>query len=131
MIGYNQNIEELTIANTNFRHVVYTAKNSQLVLMSLKPGEDIGDEVHDVDQFFRIEKGTGKLIIDGNESEVADGSAVVVPANSQHNIINTGPTPLKLYTIYSPAHHMDGTIHATKEQAMADEEEHFDGKTSE
>jgi len=131
MHGYNQNIEELTIANTNFRHVVYTAKHSQLVLMSLKPGEDIGDEVHDVDQFFRIEKGTGKLMIDGNESALADGSAVVVPAGSKHNIINTGSEPLKLYTIYSPAHHMDGTIHTTKEQAMADEDEHFDGKVTE
>ena len=131
MQGYNQNIEKLSLENNSFRKVVYTAKNSQLVLMSLKPGEDIGDEVHDVDQFFRIEKGMGKLVIDGNESELADGSAVVVPANSQHNITNTGSEPLKLYTIYTPPHHMDGLEHITKAEAMADTEEHFDGKTTE
>lgn len=131
MQGYNQNIEKLSLENNSFRKVVYTAKNSQLVLMSLKPGEDIGDEVHDVDQFFRVEKGMGKLVIDGNESELADGSAVVVPANSKHNVINTGSEPLKLYTIYTPPHHMDGIEHVTKAEAMADEEEHFDGKTTE
>ena len=132
MKGFVQNIEEATMRNNNFRRVLYTAKKSQLVLMSLKPMEEIGMEVHkDNDQFFRIEAGQGKVIIDGNEYAVKDGFAVVVPAGSEHNVINTsGSEPLKLYTIYSPAHHRDGVVHATKEQAMSDEEE-FDGKTSE
>lgn len=124
MNGYADNIEELTLNNTNFRQVLYTGKHAQLVLMSLKPGEEIGDEVHEkVDQFFRFEKGVGKVVIDGEETEVKDGSAVIVPAGSNHNIINTSDTEdLKLYTIYSPPNHPDGTVHATKEEAMAAEE---------
>jgi len=132
MKGYIDNIEKLTLENENFRKVLYTGKHSQLVLMSLKPNEDIGLEVHpDVDQFFRIEKGQGKVVIDGIEHEISDGSAVIVPAGSEHNVINTSATEsLKLYTIYSPANHKDGTIHETKEIAMANEEE-FDGITTE
>ena len=132
MKGYVDNIEKLTLENENFRKVLYTGKHSQLVLMSLKPNEDIGLEVHpNVDQFFRIEKGQGKVIIDGVEHEISDGSAVIVPAGSEHNVINTSATEsLKLYTIYSPANHKDGTIHETKEIAMANEEE-FDGITTE
>jgi len=132
MKGYVDNIEKLTLENENFRKVLYTGKHSQLVLMSLKPNEDIGLEVHpNVDQFFRIEKGQGKVVIDGVEHEISDGVAVIVPAGSEHNVINTSATEsLKLYTIYSPANHKDGTIHETKEIAMANEEE-FDGITTE
>ncbi len=132
MKGFNANIEQETLKNSDFRHVLYTGKHSQLVLMSLKPKEDIGMEVHqDNDQFFRFEKGTGKCIIDGNEYSLADGSAIVVPAGAQHNIINTSDTDeLKLYTIYSPAHHKDGVIRATKAEATADGPE-FDGQTTE
>ena len=132
MKGFNTNIEKDTLENNNFRKVVYTAKHSQLVLMSLKPLEEIGMEVHpDNDQFFRFEKGTGKVIIDGNEYDVKDGSAIVVPAGSQHNVINVSKTDdMKLYTIYSPAHHKDGTIHETKQIAESSEEE-FDGQTTE
>ena len=132
MKGYVDNIEKLTLENENFRKVLYTGKHSQLVLMSLKPNEDIGLEVHpNVDQFFRIEKGQGKVVIDGIEHEISDGVAVIVPAGSEHNVINTSATEsLKLYTIYSPANHKDGTIHETKEIAMANEEE-FDGITTE
>lgn len=132
MKGYVDNIEKLTLENENFRKVLYTGKHSQLVLMSLKPNEDIGLEVHpNVDQFFRIEKGQGKVVIDGVEHEISDGSAVIVPSGSEHNVINTSATEsLKLYTIYSPANHKDGTIHETKEIAMANEEE-FDGITTE
>jgi len=133
MKGYCNNIEELTLENENFRQVLYTGKHSQLVLMALKPLEEIGMEVHEEnDQFFRFESGDGKVIIDGNEYEVGDGDAVVVPAGSQHNVINvSAEDSLKLYTIYSPAHHADGTVHATKEDALANEEEHFEGKTTE
>ena len=132
MKGFKGNIEELTLKNGNFRTVLYTAKFSQLVLMSLKPKEEIGEEVHeDTDQFFRVEIGEGKVIIDGNEYKVEDGSALVVPAGAKHNVINTSSTEdLKLYTIYSPAHHKDGTVHSTKAQAEADSE-HFDGQTTE
>lgn len=132
MKGYTGNIEKLTLENDNFRKVIYTAKYSQLVLMSLRPNEEIGMEVHeDTDQFFRFEKGNGKVIIDGNEYDLADGSAIVVPSGAQHNVINvSSDSPLKLYTIYSPAHHRDGVVHATKEQAEADNES-FDGKTTE
>jgi mannose-6-phosphate isomerase-like protein (cupin superfamily) len=132
MKGYAINIEKETLENENYRKVLYTAKHSQLVLMSLKPKEEIGMEVHpDNDQFFRFEKGQGKVIIDGNEYNVSDGSAVVVPAGSQHNVINiSGNEPLKLYTIYSPAHHKDGIVRLTKEEAEANAPE-FDGKTSE
>lgn len=132
MKGYSDNIEKLTLENADFRKVLYTAKNSQLVLMSLKPKEEIGMEVHNEnDQFFRIEKGEGKCTIDGNEYDLADGSAIVVPSGSQHNVINTSDSEdLKLYTIYSPAHHEDGVVHKTKEEAESDDEE-FDGKTTE
>lgn len=131
MKGYCANIDGLTKANTNFRHVLYTGKHSQLVLMSLKPGEEIGMETHtDNDQFFRFEMGMGKVIIDGNEYEVKDGSAVVVPAGAQHNVLNTSLTEeLKLYTLYSPAHHQDGLVKATKAEAVNGPE--FDGKTTE
>jgi len=132
MKGYISNIEKGTLENDNFRQVLYTAKHSQLVLMSLKPKEEIGMEVHpDNDQFFRFEQGIGKVIIDGNEYEVKDGFAVIVPAGAQHNVINTSQTEaLKLYTIYSPAHHKDGIVRATKEEAIANEAE-FDGVTTE
>lgn len=132
MHGFKQNIEKLTLANNDFRHVLYTGKHSQLVLMSLKPNEEIGMEVHDAnDQFFRFEKGEGKVVIDGNEYTVGDGDAVVVPMGANHNVINTSPTDsLKLYTIYSPAHHQDGVVRATKEEAAKDGPE-FDGVTTE
>ncbi len=130
MKGFVTNIEKDTLENSNFRRVLYTAKHSQLVLMSLAIGEEIGEEVHQLDQFFRFEKGQGKVIIDGVEHEVTDGSAVVVPHGARHNVINTGDTELKLYTIYSPPNHQDGTIHHTKTEAEINEE-HFDGKTTE
>lgn len=130
--GFCQNIEEATLENTNFRKVLYSGQHSQLVLMSLKPLEEIGMEVHNEnDQFFRFEKGTGKCIIDGNEYELKDGVAVVVPAGAEHNIINTSATEdLKLYTIYSPAHHKDQIVRQTRQDAM-DNEEDFDGQTTE
>ena len=132
MKGFNANIEKATLENENYRKVLYTSKHSQLVLMSLKPNEEIGMEVHpDNDQFFRFEKGQGKCVIDGNEYEVRDGSAVVVPAGARHNVINISDTEeLKLYTIYSPAHHKDGVVRATKAEAEADGPE-FDGATTE
>lgn len=132
MKGYSINIEKATEDNENFRQVLYTAKHSQLVLMTLKPGEEIGEEVHEnLDQFFRFEDGKGKVVIDGTEHMVEDGFAAIVPAGSKHNVINiSSDEPLKLYTIYSPPEHRDGVLHTTKEQAEA-EEEHFDGKTSE
>ena len=132
MKGYKNNIEKLTTENSNFRQVLYTGKHSQLVLMSLWPNEEIGMEVHpDNDQFFRFESGLGKVIIDGNEYEARDGDVVVAPAGANHNVINVSTTEsLKLYTIYSPAHHKDGIVRATKEEAMADEAE-FDGQTTE
>jgi mannose-6-phosphate isomerase-like protein (cupin superfamily) len=130
--GYTTNIEKDTLENRNYRKVLYTSEHSQLVLMSLKPGEEIGMEVHpDNDQFFRIEKGQGKCIIDGNEYDLEDGVAIVVPAGSQHNVINVSDSDeLKLYTIYSPAHHKDGIVRTTKAEAEAKEAE-FDGVTSE
>ena len=132
MKGFNINIEKATLENDNYRKVLYTSKHSQLVLMSLKPKEEIGMEIHpDNDQFFRFEKGMGKCVIDGNEYEVKDGSAIVIPAGAEHNVINiSADEELKLYTIYSPAHHKDGIIRATKAEAEADGPE-FDGKTTE
>jgi mannose-6-phosphate isomerase-like protein (cupin superfamily) len=132
MRGFNANIEEQTLQNNDFRHVLYTGNHAQLVLMSLEPEEDIGMEVHeDTDQFFRFEEGEGRCVIDGNEYEVGDGSAIIVPAGAEHNVINTSSTEkLKLYTIYSPPHHQDGTVRATKEEAMESEPE-FDGTTTE
>jgi mannose-6-phosphate isomerase-like protein (cupin superfamily) len=130
MKGFCNNIEKETLENDNFRKVLYTGKHSQLVLMALLPNEEIGMEVHeDNDQFFRFEKGQGKVIIDGNEYEVSDGFAVVVPAGAQHNIV-AGSDGLKLYTIYSPAHHQDGVVRKTKEDAEKDSPE-FHGKTTE
>ena len=131
MKGYVENIEKATVENTNFRKVLYTAKNMQLVLMSLKPGEDIGEEVHTLDQFIRIEAGEGKAVLDGTEHEIADGSAIVVPAGTKHNFINTATdAEMKLYTIYAPPEHQDQVQRATKQEAM-EQEEHFDGKTTE
>ncbi len=130
MKGYVTNIEKATKENENFRKVLYTAKNSQLVVMSLKPGEEIGMEVHDLDQFIRIEKGDGKAVLDGVEHEIEDDYAIVIPAGTNHNIINTGDKEMKLYTVYSPPEHRDGVVHSTKAEAE-EGEEHFDGKTTE
>ncbi len=125
MQSYYGQIEKETLENANFRKVIFTGKHSQLVLMSLKAGEEIGEEVHNyVDQFFRFEQGQGKVVIDDNQFDVADGDAVVVPAGSRHNVINTGAEDLKLYTVYSPSNHPAGTVHATKAEADAAEEEH-------
>lgn len=132
MKGFNTNIEKDTLENNNFRKVLYTGKHSQLVLMSLKPMEEIGMEVHpDNDQFFRFESGQGKCIIDGNEYALENGSVIVVPAGAEHNIVNVSDSEdLKLYTIYSPAHHKDGIVRATKEEATTREAE-FDDQTTE
>lgn len=130
MKGYVNNIEKLSLENNNFRNVLYTSKNGQLVLMSLLPHEEIGEEIHDVDQFFRIEKGLGMAILDGVSHDITDGSAIIVPAGVKHNIVNTGAEEMKLYTLYMPPHHRDGVVHKTKAEAEADSE-HFDGKTTE
>lgn len=131
MKGFYAKIEELTLANNNFRQVLYTAKHCQLVLMALPVGGEIGAEVHEEnDQFFRFEAGEGRVLIDDNEHAVKDGDAIIVPAGAKHNVINTGDTPLKLYTIYSPAHHKDGIVRATREEAEANEAD-FDGVTTE
>lgn len=130
MKGYVTNIEKLSLENDNFRKVLYTDKNSQLVLISLLAGEEIGEEVHDVDQFLRIEKGTGTAILSDIPHDLADGSVIVVPAGTKHNIINSGSEAMKLYTLYMPPHHKDGVIHKTKAEGEADTE-HFDGKTTE
>lgn len=122
MKGYVGPIEELTENNNNFRQVIFTSGKQQLVVMSLLVGEDIGMEVHpDVDQFFRIEAGEGKVVMDGEETLFKDGDAIIVPAGTEHNIINTGSDMLKLYTIYTPPNHPEGTIHTTKAEAMAAE----------
>ena len=132
MKGYIANIEKLSLGNEYFREVLYTAKNSQLVVMSLKPNEEIGEETHRLDQFIRCEIGIGKAILDGVGNLISDGFIVVVPAGTRHNIINTSSDkPMKLYTLYSPPNHIDGTIHKTKADAEADEKhDHFDGKTT-
>ena len=132
MKGYVVQIEQQTRRNTDFRRVLYTGKHSQLVLMSLKPGEEIGMETHEgVDQFFRFEGGEGKVFIDGVEHRVKDGNGVIVPAGAKHNVINTSKrATLKLYTIYSPPEHKDGVVRHTKKDAMTTEE-HFDGQTTE
>ncbi len=129
MKGFVDNIEKLTVENGDFRRVLYTGKNMQLVLMALQPGDEIGAEVHeDRDQFFRIESGEGEVTIDGARHSVADDDAIIVPAGARHNVRNTGSAPLLLYTLYGPPEHRDGVVHKTK----ADEsEEHFDGKTTE
>lgn len=130
--GYKDNIEKLTIENKNFRKVLYTGAHCQLVLMALKPNEDIGMEVHEEnDQFFRFESGNGKVIINDTEYEVGDGDAVIVPTGANHNVINTSRTEmLKFYTIYSPAHHKDGIVRATKAEAITNEAE-FEGVITE
>jgi mannose-6-phosphate isomerase-like protein (cupin superfamily) len=127
--GYIVNIEEATVTNTDYRRVLYTGEHSQLVVMSLEPGVEIGEETHKLDQFIRVESGSGKVILNGNEEHaLVDDWAVIIPAGVKHNVINTGDAPLKLYSIYSPAEHKDGLVQATK----ADEtEEHFDGATTE
>jgi mannose-6-phosphate isomerase-like protein (cupin superfamily) len=127
MTGYVGKIEEKTVKNNYFREVVFTGKNCQLVVMSLRPGEEIGSEVHkNVDQFFRVEEGRGKVIIDGEETLVINGAGIVIPAGSEHNVINlSSKSDLKLYTIYSPPQHKDGIIHKTKKEAMADETDHL------
>jgi mannose-6-phosphate isomerase-like protein (cupin superfamily) len=128
MKGYIVDIEKETRANTDYRRVLYTAKNSQLVLMSIAPGDEIGEEVHHLDQFIRLERGRAKLVLDDIEHAVAEDWAFVIPAGTKHNVINDGDVALKLYTIYSPPEHKDGIV----EHAKADEiEEHFDGKTTE
>jgi mannose-6-phosphate isomerase-like protein (cupin superfamily) len=130
MKGFVQDIEGLAVRNEKFRQVLYTAKNCQLVLMALKPKEDIGVEIHKLDQFFRVEAGTGEVILDGVHTPIRDGFAIVVPAGTQHNVVNTGDVPMKLYTLYAPPNHRDGVVHLTRADAMQDKE-HFDGKTTE
>lgn len=130
MKGFVEDIEGLALGNGEFRQVVYTAKHCQLVVMSLKPKEEIGAEVHKLDQFFRVEEGTGQAVLDGLRTEIKAGFAVLVPAGTNHNIINTGRVPLKLYTLYAPPNHRDGVVHHTRKDAEADNE-HFDGKTTE
>ena len=130
MKGYIQNIEDVAIKNEKFRQVLYTAKNCQLVIMALKPKEEIGMEVHQLDQVFRVEEGSGEAILDGVHTAIKAGFAVLVPAGAKHNIVNTGSVPLKLYTLYAPPNHQDGVVHRTRAEAERDDE-HFDGKTTE
>lgn len=131
MKGFVADIEELTEKNGDFRRVLYTGKNLQLVLMAIGPGGEIGEEVHDDrDQFFRVEKGKGEVVIDGHRSKIKSDDAIIVPAGARHNIINSGNEPLRLYTLYAPPEHRDGTVHPTRADAEASEE-HFDGKTTE
>ncbi|HHT9126928.1 MAG TPA: cupin domain-containing protein [Candidatus Brocadiia bacterium] len=131
MKGYITNIEQATKENKAFRRVLYTAKNSQLVLMTLKPREEIGEEVHTLDQFIRLEEGEGIVVLDGVKHQIKEDYAVVIPAGAKHNVVNTSSDrDLKLYSIYSPPEHRDGVVHPTKADAEADEE-HFDGKTTE
>jgi mannose-6-phosphate isomerase-like protein (cupin superfamily) len=130
MKGFVQNIEGITVKNEEFRRVLYTARNCQLVVMALKSKEEIGMEAHKPDQFFRVEEGTGEAVLDGVRTMISEGFAVIVPGGTNHNIINTGSVPMKLYTIYSPPNHRDGVVHHTRAEAEADNE-HFDGKTTE
>lgn len=130
MKGFVQDIEKLAIGNDAFRRVLYTARHCQLVVMALKPKEEIGAEVHKLDQFFRVEEGSGDAILDGVRTAIGAGFAVLVPAGTNHNIINTGSVPLKLYTLYAPPNHRDGVVHQTRDDAEADNE-HFAGKTTE
>jgi mannose-6-phosphate isomerase-like protein (cupin superfamily) len=130
MQGFVQDIEGLAVKNNEFRRVLYTAKHCQLVVMALKPKEEIGAEVHKLDQFFRVEEGSGEAVLDGIRTTIRAGFAVLVPAGTNHNIINTGSGPMKLYTLYSPPNHRDGVVHPTRDDAEKDNE-HFDGKTSE
>jgi mannose-6-phosphate isomerase-like protein (cupin superfamily) len=128
--GFAQDIEAIAIANSDFRQVLYTARFCQLVVMALKPKEAIGAEVHKLDQFFRVEQGTGEAVLDGVRTAIRAGFAVVVPAGTEHNIVNTGDVPMKLYTLYAPPNHRDGVVHHTRADAEADHE-HFEGKTPE
>jgi mannose-6-phosphate isomerase-like protein (cupin superfamily) len=131
MRGFVDNIEDMTEHNSDFRRVLYTGRQLQLVLMSVEPGEEIGEEVHpDRDQFFRVEKGKGEVWIDGHKTNIKSDFAIVVPAGARHNIRNTGGKPLKLYTLYGPPEHADGTVHVTKADALASQE-HFAGQTTE
>lgn len=130
MNGYIENIEKRTLENETFRTVLYTAPHSQLVVMSLLPGEDIGEEIHELDQFLRVEAGSGVAILNDIEHPIEDGSAIVVPAGTKHNIINKSSEKMKLYTVYSPAEHRRDVVHVTKADALADHE-HFDGVVSE
>lgn len=130
MKGFVKDIESIAVKNTDFRRVLYTAKYSQLVAMSLLPSEEIGEEVHKLDQFFRVEEGTGEAVLEGVRTAIASGFAIIVPAGTNHNIINTGSVPMKLYTLYSPPNHCDGVVHRTREDAESDNE-HFDGRTTE
>jgi mannose-6-phosphate isomerase-like protein (cupin superfamily) len=130
MKGYVQNIENIAIKNEEFRRVLYTAGNCQLVVMALKSKEEIGMEVHKLDQFFRVEEGTGEAVLNGVRTVISAGFAVLVPAGTNHNIINTGSVPLRLYTLYAPPNHRDGVVHHTRAEAETDNE-HFDGKTTE
>jgi len=131
--GYSKDVAAETLKNNNFRKVLYTGEHLQLVVMTLQPGEEIGEETHeDRDQFFRFEQGQGVVVIDGKKNKVEDDFGVIVPAGACHNVINTGDEPLKMYTIYGPPEHKDGTVHKNKAQAEQDEEnDHFDGKTTE
>jgi mannose-6-phosphate isomerase-like protein (cupin superfamily) len=133
MKGYVDNIEQVTVANDDFRQVLYTGKYLQLVLMTLQPGEEIGSEVHeDRDQFFRIEEGQGEVHIDGVANKVEDDFAVIVPAGARHNVVNTGDAPLRLYTLYGPPEHKDKVVHKTKEQADRDHDnDEWKGETTE
>ena len=130
MKGFVHDIEHLAVKNNDFRRVLYTAKHCQLVVMALRPKEEIGAEVHKLDQFFRVEEGTGEAVLDGVRTTIRAGFAVLVPAGTKHNIINSGSGPLKLYTLYAPPNHRDGVVHHTRKEAEADTE-HFDGKTTE
>ena len=130
MKGFVQNIEKVATKNNDFRRVLYTAKHCQLVVMALKPKEEIGAEVHKLDQFFRVEEGTGEAVLDGIRTKIQAGFAVLVPAGAKHNIINTGAVALKLYTLYAPPNHRDGVVHHTRDEAEADTEK-FDGNTTE
>jgi len=130
MKGFVQNIESIAVDNREFRRVLYTAKSCQLVVMALKPQEEIGAEVHELDQFFRVEEGSGEAVLDGVRTEIRAGFAVLVPAGTRHNIVNTGSVPLKLYTLYAPPNHRDGVVHHSRADAEKDSE-HFDGKTTE
>ena len=128
MNGYVTNIEKATLENENYRKVLYTAKNSQLVLMTIQPGDEIGEEIHELDQFIRLEAGKARVTLDGVEHSLEDDWAVVIPAGIKHNVVNVGDEPVRLYSVYSPPEHKDGTVHATKAD---DKEEHFDGVTTE
>ena len=130
MKGFVQNIEKVAVKNNEFRRVLYTAKHCQLVVMALPPKEEIGAEVHKLDQFFRVEEGTGEAVLEGVRTKIQAGFAVLVPAGAKHNIINTGAVPLKLYTLYAPPNHRDGVVHHTRDDAGADTEQ-FDGNTTE